>query len=163
MGGELGGVIVDKFCVDPGGLQLGVIIWESATGEVERARGDTGVCFLRDGTLTPFWNARAVVIRSTLLSFIDSDRRGEEGSFGEGVPLELEKEWLSSDFVGLNFRTKREDLLVTRLECLRRSLPMRLPSQGSRLRLSCRILVFSSGMVFKVSTVLSRFLESFFE
>ena len=93
IGGELGGVIVDKFCVDPGGLQLGVIIWERATGDVERARGDTGVCFLRDGTLTPLLKARVVVILSTLLlSFIDSDRRGEEGSFGEGVPLELEKE-----------------------------------------------------------------------
>ena len=45
LGGELGGVGVLMFCMEPEGEELGVMTWERATGEVLRARGDTGVCF----------------------------------------------------------------------------------------------------------------------
>ena len=79
--GELGGVVKCKLCIDPGGLVFGVRIELSVTGDVERANGETGVCFLllEAGFLQ-------------CLSFKDSERRGEDESLGEGVPLELENE-----------------------------------------------------------------------
>lgn len=46
LGGELGGVaVLLMFCMEPGGEEFGVMTWDRATGEVLRARGDTGVCF----------------------------------------------------------------------------------------------------------------------
>ena len=48
LGGELGGVaVLLMFCMEPGGEELGVMMWKRAMGGpwVLRARGDTGVCF----------------------------------------------------------------------------------------------------------------------
>ena len=77
--GELGGVVM--FCMEPGGEELGVM-WtmEIGPGEVLRARGDTGVVCLR--------------CLSDLITFLlnfslkESALCGEEGSFGDGVPLD---------------------------------------------------------------------------
>ena len=64
--------------MEPGGLQVGVIMVVSAIGEVLRARGETGACLRLVEELVPFFNDRCS------LSFMDSDRRGD------GIPLELE-------------------------------------------------------------------------
>lgn len=140
VGGELGGVPL-KFCVDPGGEEFGVSFCVRATGEVLLARGETGVCFLRGVGLIIF----------LILSLNDSDLCGEEGSFGEGVPLE---EWpgLSHPFGPLSFfnRLKKEGRLLTLplpLERCLNSLPTLCPRDGALFPLSFRMLVFSSGMV----------------
>ena len=140
VGGELGGVPL-KFCVDPGGEEFGVSFCVRATGEVLLARGETGVCFLRGVGLIIFLT----------LSLNDSDLCGEEGSFGEGVPLE---EWpgLSHPLGPLSFfnRLKKEGRLLTLplpLERCLNSLPTLCPRDGARFPLSFRMLVFSSGIV----------------
>ena len=81
MGGELGGVPLLRFWMEPGGEEFGVSIWESATGEVLRASGDTGVCFLHGDDFI-------FLLKRAIRSLMESERCGEEGSFGEGVPLD---------------------------------------------------------------------------
>lgn len=82
LGGELGGVEELIFCMDPGGEEFGVITWERATGEVLRASGETGVCFrLR-------WSDFIPENLFFILSVKESVLRGEDGSLGEGVPLD---------------------------------------------------------------------------
>ena len=91
MGGELGGVVKEaelRFCTEPGGEEFGVMICARETGEVLRARGDTGVGRLRG------------VILDTSFCLKDSVLAGDEECFGEGVLLE---EWpeLSTPFLSL--------------------------------------------------------------
>ena len=77
MGGELGGVGPVILVIEPGGEEFVIVM---GPGEVLRARGETGVvCFLC---------LSEVFIFLRNLSLKESERCGEEGSLGEGVPLE---------------------------------------------------------------------------
>ena len=139
VGGELGGVLVLRFCVDPGGEELGVSICERATGEVLLASGDTGVCFL----------LRGINLILAILSFNESERCGDEGSLGDGVLLE-ECPGLSLEPLSLRRRLKMEGrflILPLPLERCRKSFPTRCPTEGNRFRVSLRILVSSRGIV----------------
>ena len=81
MGGELGGVVKDevRFWTEPGGEELGVRTCVRETGEVLRARGETGVGLLRG----------VVGFMIFVIRFLkDSERAGEEECLGEGVLLE---------------------------------------------------------------------------
>ena len=80
-GGELGGVGPVMFCMEPGGEELGVVcVIVIGPGDVLRASGETGVCLrcLSDD----------LIIFRLSLSLMESERCGEDGSFGEGVPLD---------------------------------------------------------------------------
>ena len=94
MGGELGGVPPVRFCIDPGGEEFGVMTCDSATGEVLLASGETGVCFLL--------RSPGLIIL-VMRSLKDSDRLGEEGSFGDGVPLEECPEFSRAAFADRSF------------------------------------------------------------
>ena len=59
-------MLLVRFWVDPGGEQFGVRVWERATGEVLRASGDTGVCFLLR------WDG--LIIFRIILSLKESER-----------------------------------------------------------------------------------------
>ena len=79
VGGEVGGVLIARDCMEPGGEEQGVTNWESATGEVLRARGETGWA---ERFLNEFF------MDNLCLLLNDSDRRGDDGGLGDGVPLE---------------------------------------------------------------------------
>lgn len=68
-------------CMEPGGEEHGVTNWESATGDVLLARGDTGWGWVERFLIEVF-------IDNLCLFLNDSDRRGEDGGLGDGVPLE---------------------------------------------------------------------------
>ena len=118
MGGELGGVVKEaelRFCTEPGGEEFGVMICARETGEVLRARGDTGVGRLRG------------VILDTSFCLKDSVLAGDEECFGEGVLLE---EWpeLSTPFLSLPRMRLMNDFFFIRplpLERWRKSFPTR--------------------------------------
>ena len=95
--------------MDPGGDEFGVMTWVSATGEVLRASGETGVCFrLRWSDFIP--------VNFFILSVKESVLRGDEGSLGEGVPLE---EWPGLSIcplllLSLRRRSKKDGLFFIR-------------------------------------------------
>lgn len=68
-----------RFCTEPGGELLGVMICARETGDVLRARGDTGV-----GRLLGV--VGLIILDTRFLK--DSVRAGEDECFGEGVLLE---------------------------------------------------------------------------
>ena len=148
--------MVERFSLDPWWLVLGVAMEDRGMGEVERAKGETGGGGFHLGV---------VLLRRTG-SFIDSALLGDEGSFGEGVPLELEKEWdvpSTGRAVPLLNRRNIDGFRLTRLDCLRRNFPIRLPNQGTLFRPSCLMLVWSSGIMCMVIGCLPFFLrEPFF-
>ena len=76
--GELGGVVPLTLGIDPGGKELGVTLCTTPTGEVFRANGDMGVCLF----------CLSVPNRMLIRCLNESERCGEEGSLGEGVPLD---------------------------------------------------------------------------
>lgn len=116
-------------------------------GDVLRASGETGVC------LRIRWSDDLIIFLR-ILFLKDSERAGEEGSFGEGVPLEeypgLSRGWLRSLLLN---RLKKEGLLwifpLPLDRCLK-ILPTRCPIVGARFRLSVRMLVWSRAMVLTV-------------
>ena len=140
----MGGVVKEpelRFCMEPGGEELGVMICARETGDVLRARGDTGV-----GRLLGV--VGLIIFETRFLK--DSVRAGEAECFGEGVLLE---EWpeLSIPFFSLPRMRLMKDfffILPLPLERCRNSFPTRCPSVGSRFFLSLRMLVSSSGIVF---------------
>lgn len=140
VGGELGGVAEERFWVEPGGLLPGVMTLVRATGEVERARGETGVCFLL-GMAPPFLHGRL------MRSFIDSALLGEVETLGEEEFEGVENDWeVLSMLLCLN-RRKKDGFFFNLLEGFLSNFPILLPSQGILLRPSGLILVWSSGMV----------------
>ena len=125
-----------RFCTEPGGEELGVMICASDTGEVLRASGDTGVGLLR-----------GVILETSFLN--DSVRAGDEECLGDGVLLEECPE-LSTPFLSLPLIRLMKDFFFIRplpLERCRNSFPTLCPSVGSLFCLSLRILVSSSGIV----------------
>lgn len=69
------------FCMEPGGEEFGVMCeMVMGPGEVLRASGDTGGC-LR-------CLSEDLIIFLLNLSLKESERWGDEGSLGEGVPLD---------------------------------------------------------------------------
>lgn len=76
------------------------------------------------------------------LFLYESDRRGEEGSLGDGVPLE---DCVSTIFD--LFFSMDERFLILELDLFRTSFPMRWPSIAALFLVSWRILVSSRGMV----------------
>ena len=128
---------------------------ERGMGEVDRAKGDTGGgCFHLGAVL--------LCRRGRTGSFIDSALLGDEGSLGDGVPLELEKECevpsTARDVPLLN-RRKIDGFRLTRLDCFRRNFPIRLPSHGTLFLPSCRMWVWSSGIICMVIGCLLGFLR----
>lgn len=163
VGGELGGVVDERFWVEPGGEELGVITDDSVIGEVERARGDTGVCFLLEVALEP--RLVGVVFLHLTGSFIDSALLGEVDSLGELDPLGVVNDWeVESIPPRLGLRRLNNDSLFlsleyTLLDCFLINLPILLPSHGILFLLSCLMLVWSSGIVCTVIDELSLFMR----
>lgn len=122
MGGELGGVAPVMFCMEPGGEELGVTcVMVMGPGEVLRANGDTGVCFR--------WRSDDLMIFRRSLSLKESDLCGEEGSLGDGVPLEecpgLSRGWPLSLFRNRLKIEGRFFIFPLPLERWRKSFPTR--------------------------------------
>lgn len=137
---------------------------DRATGDVERARGDTGVFPCFDEVLPPpdflqCWRTR---------SFIDSALLGDEESFGDPEPKDDVKDCEVVSMLRDIFpRRKKEGRFLTREECFRKIFPILLPSQGILFLESCFILVWSNGIVcivrmeFSLSRLCLGSLESF--
>ena len=117
-----------RFCTEPGGEELGVMICARETGEVLRARGDTGV-----GRLLG-------VILDTSFCLKDSVLAGDEECLGEGVLLE---EWpeLSTPFLSLpRIRLMKDFFFI-------RPLPLELLTQLVATTLPWPSILLSNTMV----------------
>ncbi len=137
------------FGIEPGGEQLDGGLCPIPTGEVLRARGDTGVCLLL--LLVP----PPIMLASLCLN--ESERCGEDGCLGEGVPLDECPGLSRVRPLLLRLSLLKNDcfLLLRRplLERWRSIFPIRCPREGVRFFLSFWMLVCSRGMVLIVITV----------